>query len=199
MVMEEDVRAAEVCLYGNSFNRRIEKDKRKKEQEENTLTGLKLPEVITEEELIKIVEATMKPHHKLAFALGFYECMRVSEIVKLQPEDIDRNLKLIMIKQGKGSKDRNIPIAPEVMKGLKNLPVKCGVRALQIKFKENAYKAIGKNLHFHILRHAGITHYLVKKGWSSLEVQRLAGHSRITTTQIYTHINPQDLVNRMWK
>lgn len=44
----------------------------------------KLPEVITEEEIIKILEATKKQHHKIAFALGFYEAMRVSEVVKLQ-------------------------------------------------------------------------------------------------------------------
>ncbi len=56
-----------------------------------------------------------------------------------------------------------------------------------------------KDLHFHSLRHSGITHYLTKKKWSSLEVQRLAGHSKIATTLIYTHINPQDLVNRMWE
>jgi integrase/recombinase XerD len=159
----------------------------------------KLPEIISEEELIKVLEATKKQHHKISFALGFYCCMRISEIVKLTPEAIDKNLKLIWVKQGKGSKDRKIPIAPEVMKGLKYIPIKCGVRALQIKFKEISQKVLGKDLHFHCLRHSGITHYLVKKRWSSLEVQRLAGHSRITTTQIYTHINPQDLVSRMWE
>lgn len=164
--------------------------------------ALKLPETITEEELHSILDITMKPHHKLAFALGFYEAMRVSEVVNLRPEDIDNNLKLIWIKQGKGSKDRKIPIAPEVMKGLKHLPIlnnKCGVRALQMIFKKKAMKALNKNLHFHCLRHSGITHYLTKKHWNSLEVQRLAGHSKITTTQIYAHINPQDLVNRMWE
>ena len=158
-----------------------------------------LPEIITEEQLIKILKATKKPHHRLAFALGFYECMRVGEVVKLQPEDVDKNLKLLHIRQAKGHKDRNIPIAPEVLKGLKYLPIKCGIRALQIAFKKRTIQVLGrKDLHFHTLRHSGITYYLTKKKWSSLEVQRLAGHSKITTTEIYTHINPQDLVNRMW-
>ena len=162
------------------------------------LMALELPEIITEEELIKILEKTKKPHHKLAFALGFYECMRVSEVVNLKPEDINYQLRIIWIKQGKGKKDRQIPIAPEVMKGLKHLPIKCKVRALQFKFKEKGKEALNKDLHFHILRHSGITHYLTKKKWNSLEVQRMAGHSKISTTQIYTHINPQDLVSRMW-
>lgn len=160
--------------------------------------GIKLPEVITEEELIKVLEKTKKPHHKLSFALGFYECMRVSEVVKLLPEDIDKNLKLIWIKQGKGSKDRKIPISPKVMNGLKHLPIGCGVRALQIAFKKKCKEVLNKDLHFHSLRHSGITHYIVKEKWDGLEVQRLAGHSKISTTMIYTHINPQDLVNRMW-
>lgn len=163
------------------------------------MKGLKLPEVITEEELIQVLNKVKKPKNKLAFALGFYGCMRVSEVIKLLPEDVDYNLKLLWIKQAKGSKDRKIPIAPEIIKGLKNLPIDLGVRALQISFKKICKEVLGKDLHFHTLRHSGITHYLVKKGWSSLEVQRLAGHSRIATTQIYAHINPQDLVNRMWE
>jgi len=159
---------------------------------------MKLPEILTEEELLKVLEITKKPHHRFAFALGFYECMRVSEIVKLKQEDIDRQTKLLHIKQGKGKKDRNIPIAPQVFKGLKIVPIKCGVRALEMKFKENCKKALGRDAHFHMLRHSGITYYLTKKRWSSLEVQRMAGHSKVATTEIYTHISPDDLIDRMW-
>ena len=158
-----------------------------------------LPEVITEEDMIKILEKTKHNHHKIAFALGFYECMRISEVVKLKQENINKQVKLLNIKEAKGKKDRNIPIAPEVMKGLKYIPIGVGVRALQIAFNKKSKEVLGKSLNFHILRHSGVTHYLVKKKWSSLEVQRLAGHSRITTTEIYTHINPIDLVNRMWE
>src|SRR3989344_1148076 len=134
------------------------------------MKGLRLPEVITEEELIKILEATKKPHHRLAFALGFYCCLRVSEIVKLRPENVDKGTKLLHIKQAKGSKDRNIPISPKVIKGLKYLPIKCGIRALQIKFKEKGKEVLNKDLHFHCLRHSAITHYITKKRWPSLEV-----------------------------
>jgi len=161
---------------------------------------LKLPEILTEEDFIKILKHTKKDYHKLAFMLGFYECMRISEIIKLNPEDVNKQLKLLHIKQAKGHKDRNIPIAPEVIKGLKHLPIKCKIRALQTAFK-NIIKELGLNpkFHFHTLRHSGITHYLTKKKWNSLEVQRLAGHSKIATTQIYTHIREEDLINRMWE
>ena len=161
---------------------------------------MKLPEVITEQELQSILKVTKKPKHKLAFALGFYQCMRVSEVVNLLPENIVKGQKLILIKQAKGNKDRNIPIAPEVMNGLKHLPIGVGIRALQKSFKKYLKIALDReDLHFHSLRHSGITHYLTKKRWSSLEVQRLAGHSKIATTEIYTHISPENLVDRMWE
>jgi len=158
----------------------------------------KLPETITEEELIRILKRS-KPHHKIAFALGFYQCMRISEIVNLKKEHIDMGRKLLYIKQAKGRKDRHIPIAPEVVGGLRHIPLKIGVRALQVAFKQKAKKVLKKNLHFHLLRHSGVTHYLTKKKWSTSQVQQLAGHSKITTTQIYTHINPTHLVEQMWE
>jgi len=158
----------------------------------------KIPETISEEEFLSILKSTIRPHHKLAFALGFYAGLRVSEVVNLKPDNIDRGRKLLLIKQAKGKKDRNIPIPPQVIRGLKHLPIKCGVRALEIAFKKIAKKVLDKDLHFHILRHSAATYYLIKKKWDLRSVQVLLGHSRIQTTEIYTHVNPKNLVDKMW-
>lgn len=163
------------------------------------MKGIKIPEIITEEELIKILQAEKKPKFSYAYALGFYDCMRVSEVVNLTKENIDKGQRMFHIKEAKGHKDRDIPVAPEVMKGLKFIPVGCSVRTLQRNFKQAGLKALNKNLHFHILRHSGITHYLNKKRWDIRQLQRFAGHSKISTTEIYTHVNPEDLVNKMWE
>jgi integrase/recombinase XerD len=161
----------------------------------------KLPTCITEDELLKVLgDVRVKRHHKFAFALAFYECLRVSEAVKLRLDDIDFSVKTIKIVQGKGGKDRVIPIAPEIFhKGIKTyIPLRCGVRALEIAFKQACKRILGKDYHFHILRHGGVSHYINQKKWSSLQVQRMAGHSKVQTTEIYTHVRPEDLVNRMW-
>lgn len=158
----------------------------------------KLPETITEKELIEILKNTKHKHHQLAFALGFYQCMRVSEVVNLLPENVDKGQKIIRIKQSKGKKDRNIPIAPQVMNGLKHLPIKCGVRALQIAFNRKSMDVLKKSLNFHVLRHSGATYYLNVKKWNLREVQVFLGHARISTTEVYTHINPQQLMDKMW-
>jgi len=170
------------------------------------MKGLKIPEVIQEEELVKILSKTRKNNHKLAFILGFYQCMRVSEVVKQQPEHVDKQQHLIMIKQAKGNKDRNIPIIKplkinerSVLNALKYLPVGCGARALQYSFKQKAKEVLNKDLHFHTLRHSGATWLLNKKKWDIRQVQIFLGHSKIQTTEIYTHVSPQDLVNLEWE
>jgi len=160
--------------------------------------GRKIPDTVTEDEIKELVKHVKKPKTKLAYLLGFYQCMRISEVVKLTKDDIDFNRRLILIKQAKGGKDRHVPIAPEVMKGLKHLPVKVGVRALQISFKKISNEVLQKDLHFHSLRHSGATHYLNVKKWNLRQLQQFLGHANINTTQIYTHVSPQDLLDQMW-
>jgi len=156
----------------------------------------KLPETISEDELRQLVKAVTNrnlKHHKAAFILGFYQCMRVSEVVALRQEDIDSTRGFIHIKQGKGSKDRDIPIMPESRPYLRHVPINCSMRALQYAFKRKAQKVLKKDLHFHTLRHSGATHYLNTKRVDIRYIQALLGHSRLDTTQIYTHVTPENL------
>ena len=111
-----------------------------------------------------------------------------------------------MIKQAKGGKDRNIPIIKPlklneqtVLNSLKYLPVKCSVRGLQTVIKLYGKKALGKNIHFHTLRHSGATWLLNKKKWDIRQVQIFLGHSKLQTTEIYAHVSPQDLINLEWQ
>jgi len=160
---------------------------------------MKIPDIITQEEFDKIARhPKLKKHHKEAFILGFYGCMRVSEIVNLRPENIDRGQKLVRIKNAKGGKDRNIPLPPQGVRGLKYIPLKCGVRALEISIKNWGKKVLKKDIHFHTLRHSGATYYLNKKIMNLRQVQRMLGHSKIQTTQIYTHVTQEDLVDALW-
>lgn len=165
----------------------------------------KIPETITEDELIKIVKATKKKKHRLAFMLGFYQAMRVGEVVGLQRKNIQYDRNYIEIKNAKGSKDRDIPIIKPLMlkensmkMGMKYLPIDIGIRGLQKAFKKAGKDTLGKDLHFHTLRHSGATWLMNKKKWDIRQVQVFLGHSKIATTQIYTHVNCKDLVELEW-
>ncbi|MEK6936347.1 MAG: tyrosine-type recombinase/integrase [Nanoarchaeota archaeon] len=151
----------------------------------------KLPKTISEAEFLDIIKQVKDNKTKIAFMLGFYEGLRVSEVIKLKPENIDKQRGFIHIIAGKGNKDRDIPIMPPVESGLKHLPMDVGVRGLQKRFKRH-FKS-HPELSFHSLRHSGATYYLNDKKVDIRQIQQLLGHSRLDTTQIYTHISPSQL------
>lgn len=167
---------------------------------------LKIPETITEEELIKLVndpEVKKRPKQRAGYILCFYQALRVSELFKLNQEDYNSSNKLIHIRQSKRKKDRKIPISPKAVKALRYLPVRTdskdfGVRAFQYALRKDGKRVLGKDLHPHTLRHSGATHYLNIKKWDTRQLQIFLGHSDIKITQIYTHVNPEDLTRIMW-
>ncbi len=156
----------------------------------------KLPVALSEDEFLELIKNTKPRHHKLAFLLGYASGLRISEILKLQSNDIDLNEKKILVRQGKGSKDRIVPI-PKGFKTdyLKMLPLKVGARALEKGFKNSALKAgllaIKPSLHFHSLRH-GFATQAVKQGIPIHHIRTMMGHSNISTTNIYLESNPKD-------
>lgn len=157
----------------------------------------KLPTVMSLEEFNQLLKVTKEKHHRLSFKLGFLCGLRVSEIVNLQPNDVDRGRRMLFIRQGKGNKDRYVPYPSPLNRDLNKLPIPCGIRALQIAFKRSlARSGITKDLHFHHLRHSAATYYL-DRGMDVTYVQQLLGHSRIDTTMIYTHVSPESVQNKM--
>lgn len=156
----------------------------------------KLPTYLKEEEFDKLIKVTNKPHHKLAFVLGFNSGMRISEIVNLKPTEVDIIQRQIKVINGKGGKDRVVPLPKGFgEKSLKLLPLNIGVRTLEMTFNRNIKKAgLDKpGIHFHSLRHSFATHCL-NKGIPIHQVQLLLGHSNIATTGIYLRANPTDAI-----
>ncbi len=161
--------------------------------------GRRLPTVLNFDEFSEILKKTKSNHHKLAFKLGFMCGLRVSEIVKLKTTDVDYGRRLLFVQEGKGKKDRYVPFPEKFSRDLKKLPIKCGIRALQIAFKNALKKTkIKKDAHFHTLRHSAATFYL-SKGMNIVQVQQMLGHSKIDTTTIYLHVSPDNVKNAMDK
>ena len=141
--------------------------------------------------------------------------LRVSEVVALMPRDIDWAQGEVRVNQGKGGKDRVIPVTAETLGWLQAWNSKrgelgvngrhaffCGIRTGGKRLTTRAVhdmvsglaeragvdKAVGP----HTLRHTYATGML-DQGMSIREVQDLLGHSDVSTTMIYTHVNPEAL------
>jgi integrase len=76
---------------------------------------------------------------------------------------------------------------------MKLLPLKVSRRTLERRAKEAGKEILGKDIHFHSLRH-GFGSHLAGSGRPIHEVQMLMGHSRLDTTGIYLHANPKQAV-----
>jgi len=166
------------------------------EKKDRPKTPKRIPVSISYEEWVQLIKKTLKDHHKVAFLLGFGAGLRISEITNLEVRDVDYANKTILVRQGKGGKDRIVPL-PKGFKvsALKYIPLKCGVRSLQRAFKRAARRAnlLEKKptLHFHSLRH-GFATQLVSNGVPIHHVRTLMGHSNISTTNVYLEANPKE-------
>jgi len=102
----------------------------------------------------------------------------------------------IRIESGKGKKDR-VALKPKRFNKtfLDNLPLKIRRRALQEFIKQIAKDVLGKDIHFHTLRHSFGSH-MAGAGMPLHEIQMFLGHSRLDTTGIYLHANPKQAIER---
>ncbi len=177
-------------------------------------TGLKLPEVLSVEEIDRIIEVIdlSKPegHRNKAIIETLYSCgLRVSELVSLRITDIHYGEGFVLV-TGKGDKQRLVPVSDKALKEIdiyrndrNRLPVVYDQNILFLNrrgrrltramiftmIKELAAKAgIRKKISPHTFRHSFATH-MIEAGADLRAVQEMLGHESILTTEIYTHID----------
>ena len=165
----------------------------------------KLPSVLSQEAMTRLLNAVDNVKHLCLLMLVYSGGLRVSEAVKLHPEDIDEDRGLICVRQGKGRKDRYTilsQIAVEALRTYKSsytltrwlFPgAKPGchltTRSAQKVVAQARKKAgIPQNATPHTLRHSFATH-LLESGIDLRYIQKLLGHASSKTTEIYTHVS----------
>jgi len=169
----------------------------------------KLPVVLSQEEVAKILSLVYNIKHKAILMLIYSAGLRVGEVVKLKPEDIDSKRMLIHVKDSKGRKDRYTLLSERALEVLKAYwrqykPQKwlfdgakegryLTTRTVE-KILENACKKAGirKDASVHTLRHSFATH-LLEGGTDLRYIQELLGHKDSKTTEIYTHVSNKSL------
>ncbi len=143
---------------------------------------------------------------ELIFTLCYGCALRRMEAYKLTAKDIDFDRKTIFINQGKGYKDRIVPINDNVCNTLKDYVynfrnlLKLKHNRLFIHSLSELHKSLkevqkateneqiqSKRIYFHILRHSMATH-LLQNGMNVESISKFLGHSSLISTQVYTHI-----------
>lgn len=182
--------------------------------------GLYLPDTLSLEDIEKITKSidlgTDLGIRNQCMVEVLYGCgLRVSELIEIRISDINFKEKFLKV-EGKGEKVRYVPLANYTIKLIKNYIEKVRINnkinkkyedilflnsrgskmsrvIVFIIIKELAEKAgIRKNISPHTFRHSFATH-LLQNGVDLRFIQEMLGHSSITTTEIYTHLNTEEL------
>jgi site-specific recombinase XerD len=164
----------------------------------------KLPGVLAESEIKNLLDCEKNPKHRLLLMLAYSSGLRVSEVVALKEEHIDFQRKTILIRSGKGRRDRYTLLSDRAADFIMQycslheidgwlFPGVSASHHLSVRSAQNIFlkalkKArINKPVSIHSLRHTFATH-LLENGTDIRYIQELLGHATLRTTQRYTHI-----------
>lgn len=167
----------------------------------------KLPVVLSFREVKQLLKAPKLLKHRLVLAL-LYGCgLRCFELCNLKLKDLDLDRRMLHIRQGKGRKDRYVPLSEIQIRGLKKylaaenpsiwcftgnntegLPVPLTTQGVRWIVREaRKHSSIQKEVTTHSLRHSYATH-LLEMGLDIMSVKDLLGHADIQTTLTYLHV-----------
>ena len=168
----------------------------------------KLPNVLSKEEVRRILDAPQNLKHRVMLSL-LYACgLRRSELLNLKLTDLQSDRGLVLIRQSKGKKDRFVPLSPKLLASLREYYMRYrpklylfegqnggqySEKSIQLVLKQALTKAgIVKPATLHWLRHSYATH-LLESGTDLRYIQELPGHNSSRTTEIYTHVSKRHL------
>ena len=179
----------------------------------------KLPKTLDVDQIKSLLEAgtnsTIEIRDLAMFELFYSSGIRLSELAQLNLTDIDLTDKSLMVRSGKGGKSRMLPIGSKAVAAIntwlehriKSITstetalfistrgTRLGQRSIELRLKQWCKKkGIAEHIHPHMLRHSFATH-LLESSQDLRAVQELLGHSNISTTQIYTHLDFQHLAD----
>lgn len=181
---------------------------------EGAKTKRTIPRVLSEEQLIDLIEACDRyekdaVRFKLIVILLYSSGVRVSELLSLKTNMIDYENCVIRV-TGKGNRERMLPIDPSVIDLLKTLSISgylfASKRTGETLTRQRIFQIIKQlgldigvpNLSPHKIRHSFATHML-NHGADILTLQKLLGHSDASTTEIYTHVLSEKLLETIRK
>jgi site-specific recombinase XerD len=170
-------------------------------------TRRRLPTVLSRDEVARLLEASRRnPKHYAMVATLYSTGLRLSELLSLKILDIDSAEMLVHVHQGKGGKDRQVQLSPQLLTILRDYYRACLVKpttwlfpgarpdipmdpsGIQRMITIAALKArIDKHVSPHTLRHSFATH-LLEDRTDLCTIQAILGHSNLKTTGIYLHV-----------
>lgn len=167
----------------------------------------KLPVVLSHQEMMRLLKAPTLLRHRVLLAL-LYGCgLRRFELLNIKLHDVDFDRGMLHVREGKGRKDRYVPLGKHLSRGLRTyiktehpyvwlFNGKTNTGQLQ-QFSETGVQwiineatkkaGIKKNVTSHVLRHTYATH-LLEMGLDIMTLKDLLGHVDIKTTMIYLHV-----------
>jgi len=168
----------------------------------------KLPKVLSKEEVAAILKALDNLKHRCILQLLYSGGLRISEVINLKLTDVQSQRRLLLLRGGKGYKDRTTLLSPRLLAELRQYykvykpkvwlfegpeggPYSVG--SIRKVFRAALVKAgIKCEATPHTLRHSFATH-LLEQGTDLRYIQALLGHNSSKTTEIYTHITQHGL------
>jgi len=177
------------------------------------LLRYQIPTVLSADEVARLIDAASNLRHRTILMTLYSTGMRRGELCHLRTEDIDKERMVVHIRQGKGGKDREVPLSRNLLEQLRtyyrSLRQKSGwlFPSLQTRRPDQPMTdkvvwhacrqatrraGITKSVHPHTLRHSFATH-LLDSGAELPVIQTLLGHADPRDTMIYLHLSTRKL------